>query len=91
MDFFSRYYISALRGRCALKFLHTLEIDQGLGPTSTHPKGDGSLPPKKSRKLKIWVKIQRARVHNFRDSGSILTKLFHATCRRCERNFVFLN
>ena len=51
------------------------------------------VPPqeKKSRKLKIWVKIQRARVHNFRDSGSILTKLFHATCHYCERNFVVLN
>ena len=27
---FSRDYISALRGSCAPKFLHTLEIDQGL-------------------------------------------------------------
>jgi len=29
MDFF-REYISALRGCCAPKFLHTIEIDQGL-------------------------------------------------------------
>ena len=29
-DFFSGDYISDLRGCCALKFLHTLEIDQGL-------------------------------------------------------------
>ena len=28
MDFLG-YYISALRGCCALKFLHALEIDQG--------------------------------------------------------------
>ena len=34
--------------------------------------------------------MQRARVNNFRNSGSILTKLFHATCHYCERNFVFL-
>ena len=60
--------------------------------TSTHPKGDGCPPQKKSWKLKICLKvIQRARVHNFRNSGSIFTKLFHATCRYCERNFVFLN
>jgi len=29
MDFFSGDYISALRGCCALKCLHALEIDQG--------------------------------------------------------------
>ena len=27
---FLAYYISALRGCCALKFLHALEIDQAL-------------------------------------------------------------
>jgi len=85
---FSGDYISALRGCCALKFLHTLEIDQGL---QAHPRrGRGSSPPKKSWKLKISLKDQRARVHNFRNSGSIFTKLFHATCHYCERNFVFL-
>ena len=31
------------------------------------------------------------RVNNFGDSGSIPTKLFHATCHCCERNFDFLN
>ena len=30
MDFFPRDYITALRGCCALEFLHTLEINQGL-------------------------------------------------------------
>jgi len=63
--------------------------------TSTHPKGDEGPPPllcpEKSWKRKIWLKIQRARVHKFRNSGSILTKLFHATCHYCDRNFVFLN
>ena len=56
--------------------------------------GGGIQPPppqKKSWKLKICLKIQRdIRVHNFRNSGSIFTKLFHATCHYCERNFVFL-
>ena len=35
---FLGYYISALRGCCALKFLHALEIDQGYlahTPTGT--------------------------------------------------------
>ena len=30
MDFFSGDYISALRGCCAIKFLHAPEIDQAL-------------------------------------------------------------
>jgi len=85
---FSGDYISVLRGCCALKFLRTLEIDKGL--LHTPEKGQGPPPKKKSWKLKICLKIQRARVHNFRNSGSIFTKLFHATCHYCERNFVFL-
>jgi len=39
------YYISALRGYCALKFLHALEIDQGL-LAHTH-RGWGPPPQKK--------------------------------------------
>jgi len=38
MDFYSGDYISALRGCCAMKFLHALEIDQGYlahTPTGT--------------------------------------------------------
>jgi len=34
---FLGYYISALRGWCALKFLHALQIDQGL-PVRTGTK-----------------------------------------------------
>ena len=42
---FSGDYISALRGCCSFKFLHALEIDQGLIPhTAT---GTGVPPPKK--------------------------------------------
>ena len=69
----SRDYISALRGRCALTFLHMLEIDQGL---LAHTQRGEPPPKKKSWKLKIWLKILRATVHNVRDSGSIFTKLF---------------
>jgi len=45
---FSGDYISALRGCCPLKFLHTLEIDQGL---LTHTQGGGVPPPKKKKKI----------------------------------------
>ena len=86
---FSGDYILALRGCCPLKFLHTLEIDKGLLAHTRRCTG-GPPPKKKSRKLKICLKIQRASFHNFRNSGSIFTKLFHATCHYCERNFVFL-
>jgi len=42
---FSGDYISALRGCCPLKFLHALEIDQGL---LVHiPNADGGPPQKK--------------------------------------------
>ena len=81
----------ALRGCCPLKFLHTLEIDKGEHTRRcTHTNGDGGPPPKKIVKLKICLKIQRARFHNYRNSGSIFTKLFHATCHYFERNFVFM-
>jgi len=54
---FLGYYISALRGCCALKFLHALEIDQGY--LAHTPTGTGS--PQKIlivKKLKIGPKIQ---------------------------------
>jgi len=38
---FSEDHISAPRGRCWLKFLHTLENDQGF---LAHPIGDGGAP-----------------------------------------------
>ena len=37
------YYISALRGCCALKFLHALEIDQGY---LAHTPSGAGVPPK---------------------------------------------
>ena len=86
MDFFGRLYLGpymVLRPE-----IFTYDWDwQRL--TNTHPKGDGG-PPKKSWKLKICLKIQRARVNNLRNSGSIFIKLFHATCHYCERNLVFM-
>jgi len=42
---FFAYYISALRGCCALKFLHRLEIDQDY--LAHTPTGAGVPPPKK--------------------------------------------
>ena len=85
MDFFSRDYISALRGWCALEFLHTLEINQGL--LAHTRRGTGSPPPKKNREnLKFGLQFS---VLDSVTSG--LTKLFHATCHYCERNFIFLN
>jgi len=39
---FSEDYISALRVCCPLKFLHELEIDQGL--ITHNPKGDEGAP-----------------------------------------------
>ena len=53
MDFFSIDYILALRGLggcCPLKFLHALQIGQGL--LAHTQKGMGSLP----RQKKIIVK-----------------------------------
>ena len=47
MDFYSGDYISALRGCCALKFLHTLEINKGL--LAHTRRGTGVPPPKKNR------------------------------------------
>ena len=57
MDFFSGDYISALRGCCALKFLHVLEIHQGLLAHS--PSGAGVPPPQKKNRenLKFALKF----------------------------------
>ena len=57
MDFFSGDYISALRGCCALKFLHVLEIHQGL--LAHTPNGAGVPPPKKNNRenLKFALKF----------------------------------
>jgi len=42
---FLGYYISALRGCCAMKFLDALDIDEGY--LAHPPIGSGSPPPKK--------------------------------------------
>jgi len=86
MDFFRETISRPLGGAAPWNF-YTLYRDWPR-LTSTHPKGDAP-PKKKSWKIKICLKIQRARVHNFRNSGSIFTKLFRATYHYCERNFVF--
>jgi len=74
------YYISALRGCCAMKFLHALKIDQCY--LAHTPIGTGVAQKILSRTLKIWPKIQRFKVNNFRVSGSILTGLLSVDARR---------
>ena len=71
---YSGDYISALRGCCPLKFLHALQIDPGLLVHT--PRGTGVPKKFQSWKFKIWPKIQRVTLNNFRATGSILTKLF---------------
>jgi len=48
------YYISALRGCCALKFLHALDIDEGY--LAHTPTGTGSPPPQKKNFLIVHIK-----------------------------------
>ena len=57
MDFFSEDYISALRGCCSLKFLHTLEIDKGLLAHTRKGTGDGGSPQKNRENLKFALKF----------------------------------
>ena len=52
---FSGDYISALRGCCPLKFLHELEIDQGL--LAHTPKGDDGPPPQKKNADLISISL----------------------------------
>ena len=49
---FLAYYISTLRGCCALKFLHALEIDQAL---LAHSLIGSEVPPQKKN---LIVKIK---------------------------------
>jgi len=51
---FLRVYISVVRGCCALKFLHTLEIDQGL---LAHTGRGMGVPPKNRENLKFGLNI----------------------------------
>jgi len=61
---FLGHYISALRGCCALKFLHTLEIEQGL--LAHNPRGTG-VPPKNFNrenlksglKFSVWANTRK--------------------------------
>ena len=55
MDFFSRDYISALRGCCALKFLHVLDSPR---LASAHPKwGGGPAKSFNRENLKLALKV----------------------------------
>ena len=67
-------YISAIRGCCALKFLHTLQIGQAL---LAHIRTGRGVPPKNfnPENLKFTLKFSVS-PYNFRACGSILTKLF---------------
>ena len=68
-------YISTLRGCWHLKFLHALEIHQGL---LAHTKsGVGSPQNFKGEKLKNWLEILRIYAYNFGATGSKLTKPYH--------------
>jgi len=68
MDFFRETILRplGLRGWCALKFLHALEIHQGFA--SAHPKwGGGPLPKKINREyLKFGLKFSLLEYNSFR-------------------------
>ena len=75
MDISRETIISALRGCCALKFLHALDIDQGY---LAHTRIGREVPKKFNRenlKFGLKVKIQRGRVNNFGINGSIMTNV----------------
>ena len=62
-EHFARDYISPLRRYRPLKFLHALEIDQGL--LAHTPTGMPCPPPEKNCKnLKFWPKIQHVSLCN---------------------------
>jgi len=70
---------SAIRECYHLKFLHTLEIQQGYTAHTT----TGTVPQKNfCKNLKFGPKIERVRPYKFAASGISLTKLFQTTC--CE-------
>ena len=73
-------YISAHRRCCALKFWHALEIDQALLPRT--PRWDRVPQKILIVKIKIWPKIQRFKVNDFRATGIILTGLFSVDVAR---------
>jgi len=73
-------YISALRGCCALKFLHALQIDQAL-PAHT---GTGRGSPKNfnRKNLKFGLKFSMLGIIIFQIIGSIPTELFSVDVTR---------
>jgi len=72
---FSGDYISAPQGWWPLKFLHALEIDQGLLAHTTSRVG--SAPKNfKGEHLKLGLKFHTLRAYNFGGSGLNLTKRY---------------
>jgi len=75
--FFGGDCISALRGCCALKFLHALQIDQDY--LAHTPTGTG-VPPEnfdcENLKFALKFSVLANSHYNFRASGSIPTKHF---------------
>jgi len=78
---FSGDYISALKGCCALKFIHALH--QGYLAHTRIARGPQKA---ESWKFKIWLKIQRVRVNNFGINGSIMIHdiFIQTTCRKLQ-------
>ena len=78
---FSGHYISALRECCNLKFLHPLEIDQGL--LARTPTGTG-VPPTKfnCKNLKFGLKFSMCTPIALGLVGIFLWNLYQSTCRR---------
>ena len=76
---FSGDYISALRGCCPSKFLHALEIDQGL--IAHTPSGTG-VPPKNfnHENLKFGLKFSILATITSGLVGVSPQNIFHTTC-----------
>jgi len=67
------YYISAISGCCALKFLHALQIDQ---PLLAHTRtGRGSPKNFNRENLKFGL---RGRPHNALEGGGVVSNLLYA-------------
>jgi len=65
---FLAYYISTLRGCCALKFLHALEIDQVL---LAHIPSWAGVPPKKNFNHENWKSALKFSLLNSITSGLV--------------------
>ena len=81
IDFFSEDYISALRGCCVVKFLQTLEIDQGY---LAHTPSETGVPPKKKfnrENLKFGLKFSVCTSITSGLMGISSQFFIHTTCR----------